>query len=160
MENELRIIKSDIKSIKKLLRKIREHQEDPTGERAKARSANNGFNKELDISVEFRAFLGLEGEKKISRSQGTKQLTAYVNEKGLKDPNNGRIILLDDKLRKLLNPPDGTVVTFLNLQKYLSPHYLKVEAPPSPSSSSSSNEEKPAAPKKKRVVRKKKEDKK
>jgi len=157
MENELRVIKSDIKSIKKLLRKIREHQEDPTGERAKARSANNGFNKELDISDEFRGFLGLEKDTKLSRSQGTKQLTAYVNAQGLKDPNNGRIILLDDKLRNLLNPPEGTVVTFLNLQKYLSPHYLK-DAPPSPSSSSSGEEK--TAPKKKRVVRKKKEDKK
>jgi upstream activation factor subunit UAF30 len=32
---------------------------------------------------------------------------------------------LDDKLRALLEPPADIQVTYLNLQKYLSPHYIK-----------------------------------
>jgi chromatin remodeling complex protein RSC6 len=35
--------------------------------------------------------------------------------------------VLDQKLRDLLEPPVDVQVTFLNLQKYLSPHYTKVE---------------------------------
>jgi hypothetical protein len=35
---------------------------------------------------------------------------------------------LDDKLRLLLKAPPEVQVTFLNLQKFLSPHYTKVEA--------------------------------
>jgi upstream activation factor subunit UAF30 len=34
---------------------------------------------------------------------------------------------LDDKLKEILSPPEDTVVTFLNLQKFLSPHYIKPE---------------------------------
>ena len=59
IQTELTTLRADVKSIKKLLRKIREHQEDPTGERAKARIANNGFNRPLKISEELSSFLGL-----------------------------------------------------------------------------------------------------
>jgi chromatin remodeling complex protein RSC6 len=39
------------------------------------------------------------------------------------------MIILDEKLIDLLQPPEGVQVTFLNIQKYLSPHYVKVEKP-------------------------------
>jgi len=34
-------------------------------------------------------------------------------------------LVLDDTLRTLLKPPADVQVTYLNLQKYLSPHYIK-----------------------------------
>ena len=55
----------------------------------------------------------------------TKSVNKYITEKGLKHPENGRQIIMDDKLKELLAPPEGVVVTYLNLQKYLSPHYVK-----------------------------------
>jgi len=58
----------------------------------------------------------------------TKFITKYIAEQGLKHPENGRQIVLDGKLRELLAPPAEVVVTYLNLQKYLSPHYIKKEA--------------------------------
>ena len=64
------------------------------------------------------------------------ELNKYINDNGLKHPDNGRMIILDAKLVDLLAPPDGVQVTFLNIQKYLSPHYVKVvkekEAPATP----------------------------
>jgi upstream activation factor subunit UAF30 len=45
----------------------------------------------------------------------------------MKHPDNGRILMLDDKLKNLLQPPADVQITFLNLQKYLSPHYTRVE---------------------------------
>ena len=44
---------------------------------------------------------------------------------GLKHADNGRNINMDTKLQALLQPPSDITVTFLNLQKYLSPHYIK-----------------------------------
>lgn len=123
-------MESDLKSILKLLRKIRAHQEDPTGEKAKERSSNNGFNRAQEVTPKLREFLSLPEGESISRSEVTKRITAYIGENGLKHPDNGRMIILDNKLIDLLQPPEGVQVTFLNIQKYLSPHYIKVEKPP------------------------------
>jgi upstream activation factor subunit UAF30 len=70
-------------------------------------------------------FLELPEGELVSRSTVTRAINKYVNDKGLKHPDNGRVLVLDDKLRNLLEPPADTQVTFLNLQKYLSPHYSK-----------------------------------
>ena len=123
-------MESDLKSILKLLRKIRAHQEDPTGEKAKERSSNNGFNRAQEVTPKLREFLSLPEGESISRSDVTKRITAYIAENGLKHPDNGRMIILDNKLIDLLQPPEGVQVTFLNIQKYLSPHYIKVEKVP------------------------------
>jgi chromatin remodeling complex protein RSC6 len=112
----------DIKALRKDIRKIRQHIEDPSGEKAKARAQNNGFNKLLDVTPELRAFLNLAADEKISRAQVTSRINTYVTEKELKAGQN---ITLDEPLQKLLNPPAGTQVTFLNIQKYINPHYLK-----------------------------------
>ena len=127
IETELAALRSDIKSLVKLVRKVKSIQEDPDGEKAKARAANNGFNRKQEITPKLREFLALPAEDLISRSEVTKFINKYITEKGLKHPENGRQIILDDKLRDLLAPPADVVVTYLNLQKYLSPHYIKKE---------------------------------
>jgi upstream activation factor subunit UAF30 len=80
------------------------------------------------VTPKLRAFLGLPDGELISRSEVTKFVNKYITEQGLKHPENGRQIILDDKLRDLLAPPADVQVTYLNLQKYLSPHYIKKEA--------------------------------
>jgi len=92
---------------------------------AKERASKNGFSKPLEVTEALRQFLGLAAEEKISRSDVTKRVSAYVKENNLKHPESGRIIVLDDKLKALLGPPEGSEITFLNIQKYLSPHYIK-----------------------------------
>ena len=126
---EIAAIRSEIKSLAKIIRKVRAHQEDPTGELAKARSANSGFNRPQKISEGLRSFLDLSEGELISRSQVTKRLSEYVKSRNLKDPTNGRIIVMDDTLRTLLNPPADIELQFKNLQTYLAPHYIK-DTPP------------------------------
>jgi len=126
--SEIAAIRNDIKSLAKIVRKIRATQEDPTGEKSANRAKNNGFNREQKISEELRAFLGLPEGQLVSRSSVTRAVNKYVKDNGLKHPDNGRVLVLDQKLRDLLKPPEGEQVTYLNLQKYLSPHYTKVDA--------------------------------
>jgi chromatin remodeling complex protein RSC6 len=128
----LEALTKEVKSLAKLVRKVRSHQEDPDGEKTKARSANNGFNRKQEVSSKLREFLDLPDGELISRSEVTKRINAYVKEQGLKHPDNGRVIIMDEKLTKLLEPPADTQVTFLNIQKFLSPHYIKVEDPEAP----------------------------
>ena len=126
--SEITSLRTELKSLTKIVRKVRSHQEDPTGEKAAARSKSNGFNRDVEVDSDLRNFLGLGDGEMISRSQVTKRINAYVKDNNLKHPENGRVIILDDKLRALLAPPEDIQVTFLNLQKYLSPHYVKAVA--------------------------------
>jgi|TARA_B110000093_G_scaffold163051_1_gene185604 chromatin remodeling complex protein RSC6 len=127
IETEIAALRADVKSLTKIVRKVKNTQEDPLGEKAKARAANNGFNRKQEITPKLRDFLGLPEEELISRSEVTKFINKYITEKGLKHPDNGRQLILDDKLKELLQPPADVIVTYLNLQKYLSPHYVKKE---------------------------------
>ena len=144
----------DLKTVLKLLRKILAFHEDPSGEKAKARAANNGFNRNIEVSPELREFLALAEGDTISRSEVTRRINKYINENGLKHPDNGRMIILDNKLLKLLEPPDGVQVTFLNIQKYLSRHYKKLDAPVAPPPAEAAPTTEAEAPVKKKVVRK------
>ena len=125
---EIAALRTDVKTLSKLVRKVKAKQDDPTGEKAAHRAKNNGFNREQKISPKLREFLGVEEGKLVSRSFVTRAINKYVTEKGLKHPDNGRVLVLDDKLRNLLEPGE-TQVTFLNLQKFLSPHYTKPDEP-------------------------------
>jgi upstream activation factor subunit UAF30 len=125
IQTELSALRVDVKNLAKLVRKIRSTQDDPDGEKAKKRAENNGFNRKQEITPALRAFLELPDGELVSRSEVTKSVNKYITDNGLKHPENGRQIIMDAKLKELLAPPEGVVVTYLNLQKYLSPHYVK-----------------------------------
>ena len=148
--SEIAAIRSELKSLAKIVRKIRAHQEDPTGELAKERAANSGFNRPQKISEDLRAFLGLAEGELISRSQVTKRLSEYVKANNLKNPDNGRIIIMDATLKKLLNPPADVELQFKNLQTYLAPHYIK----DAPTAEKSEESAKPPVAAKPKVVKK------
>ena len=125
----LEFIAKELKALRKDVRKVRQHLADPTGEKAAERAKNNGLNKPQDVTPALRAFLNLAADEKISRSQVTKRINQYVTEKELK---NGQHITLDASLTALLAPPPDTKITFLNIQKYINPHYIKEEKPGKP----------------------------
>jgi len=132
----------ELKAIRKDLRKIKAHIEDPTGEKKVSRSQNNGFNKPLQVTPKLREFLKLPEGELISRSQVTRKINDYVTEKGLKAGQN---ISLDATLKELLNPPADVQVTFLNIQKFINPHYIKEEKPAEEKKAKPAAEKKPAA---------------
>jgi len=123
-EELLKQLFDEVKLVRKDIRKLKTLLEDPQGEKAKARSTTNGFNKPLDVSEELRTFLKLAPGEQISRSQVTKKINEYVTEKGLKA---GQHISMDASLRSILDPPADVQVTFLNIQKYINKHYVKNE---------------------------------
>lgn len=118
----LETIDKELKAIRKELRKIKTFIEDPTGEKAEARSQNNGFKKPLQVSPELKTFLGLADGERISRADVTRRVSAYLEQHGLK---NGQHISLNDTLKALLKVPDDVKLTFLNIQKWINPHFVK-----------------------------------
>jgi len=99
--------------------------------------APSGFVKPTLISEELANFLKKPNGTEMARTQVTREINTYIVEHKLQDPSNGRKILADTKLRKLLKITKETELTYFNLQKYMSPHFAK-SGQPFPTASSSS----------------------
>ena len=94
----------------------------------KGNRAPSGFVKPTKITSELADFLGREHGTLMARTEVTKQMTEYIRTHSLQDKKNGRVILPDAKLRKLLKLTDKDSLTYFNLQKYMSPHFEKASA--------------------------------
>jgi chromatin remodeling complex protein RSC6 len=91
-----------------------------------ARRANNAFLKQKPLSDELCQFMGLATKSKRSQTEVTKFVSEYVKAHSCYDPSFKRRILPNTALAKLLRVDDKVEVTYLNLQKYLKVHFLKV----------------------------------
>jgi len=92
-----------------------------------------GFTKPTLISDELAGFLGLELGKAASRVEVCRMLYAYIKENKLQDPKNGREIIPDAALSKLLKiRPQEDLLSYFNLQTFLKDHFKpapKLEIP-------------------------------
>ncbi|KAG1342047.1 protein TRI1-like [Cocos nucifera] len=79
-----------------------------------------GITKPRPVSSELQALLGV---KEIPRTQALKQIWAYIKENNLQDPENKRVIVCDEKLKKIFGGRDR--VGFLEISGLLNPHFLK-----------------------------------
>ena len=122
---EIQQLQKDVKSLTKLVRKIYNHIQDPTGEKAAERAKNSALLRPKRVSEELRAFLALGADEMISRPEVTKRISAYIKKEGLQHPENKKVIVPDDKLKKLLKPTGD--LTYPSMQSLLSPHYLPDE---------------------------------
>lgn len=96
--------------------------------RKKRKSGNrapSGFVKPTKISMELATFLGKEKGTEMARTEVTREINTYIRAHKLQDPKNGRRILADAKLRKLLKLKKEDELTYFNLQRYMSPHFAK-----------------------------------
>ena len=87
--------------------------------------APSGFVKPTKISTELAKFLGKPLGSEMARTQVTREINGYIREHKLQDPKNGRRILADKKLKKLLKLKDEDELTYFNLQRFMSPHFAK-----------------------------------
>jgi len=83
----------------------------------------SGFAKPGPISAELAKFLGLEKDELIARTEVTKRITKYCQERKLQKEEDKRTIHADKGLKDLLRLKKGDELTFFNLQKYMKVHY-------------------------------------
>jgi chromatin remodeling complex protein RSC6 len=124
----LEALMAEVKAVHRDIRKIKQHLDDPDGEKARLRSENSTFKRPLDVTPELRAFLKLGPAEKISRADVSKRVNEYVKTNNLK---NGAQIIPDEALQNLLKVPVTELagLTSLKLNKYLSPHFIKAVPP-------------------------------
>lgn len=126
LTTELNVLQKEVDRLKKSSKKQssksranRKVNEDGTA----STTTRSGINKEVNVSEDLARFLGIDKETKVSRIQVSRAISEYINKHNLQKPENRRIILLDDTLSKLLNPPQDVTLSYFNLQTYLKPHY-------------------------------------
>jgi chromatin remodeling complex protein RSC6 len=85
----------------------------------------SGFVKPTPISEALATFLGKPAGTQMARTEVTREINQYIRAHNLQDPANGRKINPDAKLRKLLNVEKNGELTYFNLQRYMSPHFIK-----------------------------------
>lgn len=85
----------------------------------------SGFVKPTLITDELALFLGKESGTLMARTEVTREINSYIREHKLQNPTNGRHILPDKKLGKLLRVGKNDELTYFNLQKFMSPHFVK-----------------------------------
>jgi chromatin remodeling complex protein RSC6 len=122
IKNDLKMIEKKINRDLKAANKILMKRKQKAGNRKPS-----GFIKPTRISDELANFLEKEIGTEMARTEVTREINKYIVKHKLQDPDNGRKIVPDAKFTKLLkyDKNAGEVLTYFNLQRYMSPHFAK-----------------------------------
>jgi len=92
--------------------------EEPAAEEPEPAKKGSGLQKEMLLSEGLAALLGIESGK-CARTMVTKKIWAYIKERNLQDPSDGRKILMDEPMQALFN---RKTCTMFSINKLLSKH--------------------------------------
>jgi len=120
LHTNLKVLQKEVlKERKELKKKEQKHKK-----KSSKKKTPSGFAKPSLISNELSSFLNLPDDSQLARTDVTSKVIAYIKEKDLQNPENKKQILLDEPLNKLLQPSEGDIITFFNLQTHLKKHFL------------------------------------
>ena len=133
LKNDSKALRKEILSNKKAFEKLekksakKKRAAPVDGEEAKPR--NSGFMRPVKISDELASFLGKATGTVMGRQDANDEIRQYVSLHNLKETEKGkgRNINPDAKLSSLLKLPAGEQLTYFNLQKYMKPHFIRIE---------------------------------
>ncbi len=126
LRSQLTSVTTQVRALSKRAdRELKQAQKQGRKKRKSGNRAPSGFVKPTKISVELATFLGKAKGTEMARTEVTREINSYIRAHKLQDPKNGRRILADAKLRKLLKLSKEDELTYFNLQRYMSPHFAK-----------------------------------
>lgn len=85
----------------------------------------SGFAVASVLSDEMYTFLNIRQGEKVPRKDVTRLMNDYITKNELRNPDDKRIILPNDALKKIFNSNDNDTVTYFNLQSYIKHHFIK-----------------------------------
>lgn len=119
-------MKSDYKTLEKVFsRELKNAQKNSKKRKTTGNRQPSGFVKPTRISDELAKFLGKTVGTEMARTEVSKEINAYIRDKGLQDKENGRKIHADANLSKLLALGATDELTYFNLQRYMKHHFVK-----------------------------------
>jgi len=122
-------LKGDFKTLEKAVSREMKAAQKLSSKRAK-RAGNrqpSGFVKPTRISDELATFLGKTIGTEMARTEVSKEINAYIRANSLQRKDNGRFIVPDQKLTKLLKLTANDELSYFNLQRFMKPHFIKNE---------------------------------
>jgi chromatin remodeling complex protein RSC6 len=85
----------------------------------------SGFVLPVPASPDLCRFLNIPEGSEVSRTEVTKHIIAYIQEKNLIHPEKKTLVVPDEELGYLLGPTvDLDTLTRFTIQKYMNPHFL------------------------------------
>jgi chromatin remodeling complex protein RSC6 len=123
-------MKSDYKALERtFVRELKTAQKSSRKKRTpNANRAPSGFVKPTLISPQLAEFLGKSAGIEMARTDVSREINAYIREKGLQDKENGRKIHPDANLSKLLAIGETDELTYFNIQRFMKHHFIKADA--------------------------------
>ena len=127
LASQINALKGEFRTLeKKSVRELKTAQKAQQKRRRKNTNRSpSGFVKPTLITNELADFLKKPHGTEMARTEVTKEINSYIREHQLQDKNNGRKIIPDAQLTKLLKIGTGEELTYFNLQRYMSPHFAK-----------------------------------
>jgi chromatin remodeling complex protein RSC6 len=119
LQQTLKVLEKNVKKQMKGLKK------EVTKNKIKGNRQPSGFAKPSKVTKELCDFMNMTEGTEIARTEVTKALIEYIKENKLENKTNSRFIVPDDKLKFLLDIEDGHELTYFNIQKYMTKHFIK-----------------------------------
>ncbi len=126
LSSRLSALKTQFKLLEKRTARELKQAQKQSNKKRNTNRLPSGFVKPTLISDQMAKFLQKPIGTEMARTEVTRALNQYIRTNSLQDATNGRIILPDGPLRKLLAVPKADELTYFNLQRYMSPHFAKV----------------------------------
>ena len=123
---ELSVVKTQIHDLRQTLKQLEKNVKKQMKNKNNVTEirAPSGFCKPTKISKELCEFIGKNEGTEISRVEVSRSLNDYIRKNKLQDIHQGRKIVPDEKLKILLDIKHGEELTYFNLQRYLSKHFI------------------------------------
>jgi len=135
--NELSVVKIQINALRQTLKQLENQLEknvkkrmkglkkEVTKNKIKGNRKPSGFAKPSKVTKELCEFMKKNEGTEIARTEVTKALIEYIKENKLENQTNSKIIVPDEKLKFLLGIEEGQELTYFNIQKYMTKHFIK-----------------------------------
>ena len=120
LKGEFRMLEKKAIRELKIAQKVNAKKKRKSGNRSPS-----GFVKPTLISDELAIFLKKPLGSEMARTEVTREINTYIRANSLQDKANGRQINPDEQLSALLKVKPEEVLTYFNLQRYMSPHFAK-----------------------------------
>ena len=131
--NGLTSVKTQISTLQQSLKQLEKNvkkgmkglKKDVVKNKVKGNRKPSGFARPSKVSKELCEFMKKDEGTEIARTEVTKALIEYIKKNKLENQSNSKIILPDEKLKFLLGTHDGEEITYFNIQKYMTKHFIK-----------------------------------